>query len=90
MSDDPVMQALLAIKTDIGTLNGTMEAHVRAFQVHVEQDRLMAEQITGLRLHNAQAAGAGSAKARMWSILAVPLGGLGASLAHFVFKKFEA
>jgi hypothetical protein len=79
ISNGQIYDTLLGIKSDIGGLLATVQAHQQAFEKHLKDDAIVAADVTTIRLRLAKQAGS----ARTWGIIATGASALAGSIAGY-------
>ncbi len=77
VSNDELLRTLLAIRGDIGKIDGKLESHITAFAAHVQDDKALTLRVGALQLSEARAIGLARGKATVWGLIAGALSALG-------------
>lgn len=83
--NDPVMDALLDIKGDVGEVKASLRSMNAWMEQHAREDREAHERITAIELRAATQRG----RASVWHIIATGAGALFGYFVQFVIAHFQ-
>ena len=69
VSNGDLMEVLMEMKGDIGGLKADLQGHVRAFEMHVKDDKRVAEDVQTIKIDAARSIGVARGRATVWSLM---------------------